>query len=136
MLKILKGFIPKLRFMFMAIIAIIVLGLFFKDDVARHQKAKIVKAEVEEIARGSAATQNRMELWVTADLPSCFTVPVGPFTIYPIGKEGSVKFIYPDGYVARVGPKERIIRNFEGGERICVILDNGETTPIRMGLRT
>jgi hypothetical protein len=83
----------------------------------------------------ASAARNPAEILVTADFPSCFNIPVGPFTIYPIGKEGRVKFIYPDGYVARVGPKERIMRNFEGGEKICVILDDGETTPIRMGLQ-
>ena len=86
--------------------------------------------------RGPASVaRNQAEILVTADFPSCFTIPVGPFTIYPIGKEGNVKFIYPDGYVAHVGPKQRIMRNFEGGEKICVILDDGETMPIRMGLQ-
>ncbi|TSC54947.1 MAG: hypothetical protein LiPW30_413 [Parcubacteria group bacterium LiPW_30] len=118
------------------VIILLVIPLYWSGkDYVKEYRAEAEKAKAEEIARGPAAPRNPTEILVTADFPSCFTIPVGPFTIYPIGKEGNVKFIYPDGYVARVGPKQRIMRNFEGGERVCVILDDGETTPIKMGLQ-
>ena len=119
------------------IILLLIIPLYWAEkDQAEEYRAEAEKAKAEEIARGQATARNQAEILVTADSPSCFTIPVGrPFTIYPIGKEGNVKFIYPDGYVAHVGPKQRIMRSFEGGEKICVILDDGETTPIKMGFQ-
>ena len=135
MLKTLKGFVSKLRFLLVALLLVTLFTAFIKSDMKEY-RAEAEKAKAEEIARGQATARNQAEILVTADSPSCFTIPVGrPFTIYPIGKEGNVKFIYPDGYVAHVGPKQRIMRNFEGGEKICVILDDGETTPIKMGFQ-
>lgn len=127
MLKILKGFIPKLRFMFVAIVAIIVLGLFFKDDVAKY-KAEAEKAKAEETVRGDSGprVRSRMEFWVTKDSPSCFKAPRGDVFIVIVGESRDLKRTAPDGTVTHIGRnKTETSPNLKEGDLVCFQLEDG-----------
>jgi hypothetical protein len=136
MLKTLKGFVPKLRFLLVAIVSVTLLYSFMKDDVKKitDEAAKTAAAEK---SRESARVSKEQFFWVTAEVPSCVKIPGGDSILASVGKEGKMRVIYPDGEVMRIGPKQRApVRSFEAGKIICLILDDGEKEPIKMRLKT
>lgn len=112
-----------------------------QEEDARVQQQKqqeLLAAKVAALEKSREVAREPAEqfFWVTADVPSCVTIPHGDSILASVGKEGNLKVIYPDGAVMRIGPKQRApVRSFEAGKQICFLLDDGETEPIKMRLK-
>lgn len=136
MLKVLKGFIPWLRFLMIALVVLTLFAAFIKSDV-KEFRAEAEKAEAPEKAQGRTGSGAEVFFLVTADSPACVTIPAGDSILAAVGKGGNIKVFYPDGEMMRIGPNQRApVRSFEAGSRICLLLDDGEKQPVKMRLRS